>query len=1016
MKLLSFFSVKKLSFLFRSSFFLLVVGTFIVSCSSENSKTQAGSSQSSFGQKTAAALVANLFQNKLLASDACVGSTSSDVVADKKGVVYIKPCGTGNGSSWENAAGVSVLRNTALLSSSVKALWVASGVYTPTDLVKDGTTDLSAFFSLKSGLAIYGGFYGNEKNLNDRNIFGTPSILCGFLDHDSGSCTGGKVQSYQIVKGKNVDSSTILDGFTLTGANSDVGELYVQNKPVGKAGAISLTYSTPTLRNLIIAKNKAVYGAGLFVDANNTKVAVNLEGVFFSDNQAIYGGAIYNQTGAVALKNVVFEFNQAKEIGGAIYSNGVLRLNIGNLTKNKAAYGGGIYAAGSMIVQQTTFDGNSATYGGGVYNNSIFANVVVQSLFIHNDASFGSSIYNNGNSYGLTINSILWDGKNALAGNKLGLYYSITQGQTSQSANLNGNWSNGGSFADHFENLTSQNSPVSYYPIKASSMAKNKGARVWATVEGKFYFFPPYFPSTVESLNNANYSEFTSTPQGWEMRPYQKLPSSAVELTATDVRGFWKEGGDVLPDLGPYEQNAVSKFYLDPSLFGYESFNAEGLSISPTGGVYFKQHDLLSTPKNTLSIGLFFADPKDSLTKNKWRTSFSQSLDDILPYDPTVVKTGLYLSAEEACSQGWENSKTSLYHGYLKEDSARFNRTRGLCEIYDKNGYLVTHFAIRTGLGALYEGTHIFTNEDGRQMLFEKSDASPGSFYTKSQVNVLFKPSLSASNGTFVSLLSANLGWSLKMSGVNFAFDSKNRLTAVQDTTSHTITLSYTAIPSNDASANAYYTELGLKPTEQITLTAKELDSFGAMVTEQMIMLRDQDKRVITVQSQEKPIAYAKQLAFNPPVDGSQQEINRLYFHYNSQELVDYISPSSFMDGDFSKTEQPIKYSLLHFTYNDQQRLYVYANLLETWALLYSPDGLNQGLPLSFQSAMGKSQTQYSYGENQLTQRDATSQELIQDTHYSFFNEQQRIFTADVKQETGMVRLTVSYNSQGEPR
>jgi len=125
------FSFSKTHLRFRSLVFGILCGSFVLSCSSENSKTQAGSSQSSFGQKTAAALVANLSQNKLLSSDACVGSTSSDVVADKKGVVYIKPCGTGNGSSWENAAGVQALLNINKVPSTANSIWLASGIYTP---------------------------------------------------------------------------------------------------------------------------------------------------------------------------------------------------------------------------------------------------------------------------------------------------------------------------------------------------------------------------------------------------------------------------------------------------------------------------------------------------------------------------------------------------------------------------------------------------------------------------------------------------------------------------------------------------------------------------------------------------------------------------------------------------------------------------------------------------------------------------------------------------------------------
>jgi len=151
------------------------------------------------------------------------------------------------------------------------------------------------------------------------------------------------------------------------------------------------------------------------------------------------------------------------------------------------------------------------------------------------------------------LNSILWDGDDAVAGKKIVTYYCLKQGATSQYADSNGNWSNGGTFADHFAPLSHFNSLVNYYPIHGMSV--NKGARVWVDGNGSLYLFPPYFSSSDENLSNSNYTKYSLKGVEWQIQNYQKLPQNAIALTSTDIRKFYR---DILPDLGPYEYNATS--------------------------------------------------------------------------------------------------------------------------------------------------------------------------------------------------------------------------------------------------------------------------------------------------------------------------------------------------------------------------------------------------------------------------------------------------------------------------
>src|SRR5262245_39888750 len=62
-------------------------------------------------------------------------------------------------------------------SATVSEIWVAQGTYYPDEGVGITDNDRSKSFNLKSGLAIYGGFEGNETELDQRSW--APTILSG---------------------------------------------------------------------------------------------------------------------------------------------------------------------------------------------------------------------------------------------------------------------------------------------------------------------------------------------------------------------------------------------------------------------------------------------------------------------------------------------------------------------------------------------------------------------------------------------------------------------------------------------------------------------------------------------------------------------------------------------------------------------------------------------------------------------------------------------------------------------
>jgi len=137
--------------------------------------------------------------------------------------IYVKWDATGNnnGSSWEDA--FTDLQDALAAADSSDQIWVARGVYYPTN----DTTDRDTSFELKNGVALYGGFAGYESSLDERDWETKITVLSGDIDHNDHTDTNGVVidpdsivgnNSYHVVRAESIDSTAILDGFVFTTA------------------------------------------------------------------------------------------------------------------------------------------------------------------------------------------------------------------------------------------------------------------------------------------------------------------------------------------------------------------------------------------------------------------------------------------------------------------------------------------------------------------------------------------------------------------------------------------------------------------------------------------------------------------------------------------------------------------------------------------------------------------------------------------------------------------------------
>lgn len=237
-----------------------------------------------------------------------------------------------NGLSWATAYDQTQLQ-TAINSLSVTGgqVWVAQGLYKPTTNVNDR----NASFTMYSRVAIYGGFSTDTTLVDARNPSRFPTILSGDIDGD-GTLDNN---SFSVVKNRGgliginistVDSTAILDGFTITGGNA-----------VGDGGGISNETASPSFINCAITGNTAEAGGGIYNTYFSRPHFINC---LIATNSAAYGGGMYNYGSAPRLINCVIRNNTAKTDGGGFYSSSAADPDLINctITGNSAPLGGAL--------------------------------------------------------------------------------------------------------------------------------------------------------------------------------------------------------------------------------------------------------------------------------------------------------------------------------------------------------------------------------------------------------------------------------------------------------------------------------------------------------------------------------------------------------------------------------------------------------------------------------------------------------------------------------------------------
>ena len=362
-------------------------------------------------------------------------------------VFYVTPAGAGlkDGSSWANAyEGIQL--QTAIdaaktyseqSSGDIAHVWVATGVYKPTT-----GTDRAISFKMQNLVEIYGGFSGTELQLSDRPAINLSTPSSTTLSGNIGETGDDSDNSCHVVynhSGQNANA--VLDGFVITKGNANT--YVIPGGFIG--GGMSNTNTGPTIRKCYFTENNAIIGGAIYCEvAGPSQSGPVITDCIFSKNKAENGAALaaytyYSGTLNLAITRCTFLLNQASVVGGAFHfgrqEGGAITPVISNCTfsGNSAETGGVINdnVGGSLVFTNCTFTANSATAQGGVSNFGAGTQVYTNCSFLGNLSPEGGVFYTN--QAPSVVNCVFWDngGSNTFvpySGGSVSASYSLFDG------------------------------------------------------------------------------------------------------------------------------------------------------------------------------------------------------------------------------------------------------------------------------------------------------------------------------------------------------------------------------------------------------------------------------------------------------------------------------------------------------------------------------------------------------------------------------------------------------------
>lgn len=269
---------------------------------------------------------------------------------------------SGDGRSWATAK--QTLQAAIDATTTAHQVWAKAGTY-------------SESITLKSGVALYGGFAGAEVQLDDRSTTSNLTII------DGAKARSG-LPAYHVVV-INSGTGQRLDGFTITGGQATGSTMS------GYGGGLycSTTYSNIIIANCTIAGNIATSGGGLYL----SNCGVALTNCIIADNSASTGGGAYTTMATWSADGCVISGNTAAMLGGGLMIYGkCCTLTNCVLSGNIAGSNGGALnwqGWSNSSITNCTFSDNTAGFGGGIYMGSNGNYLTLQNSIFTRNAQYG---------------------------------------------------------------------------------------------------------------------------------------------------------------------------------------------------------------------------------------------------------------------------------------------------------------------------------------------------------------------------------------------------------------------------------------------------------------------------------------------------------------------------------------------------------------------------------------------------------------------------------------------------
>jgi hypothetical protein len=253
---------------------------------------------------------------------------------------YVKTTAIGNCTSWAQACSLTTALNNP---PSGDEIWVQAGTYSTASLV------------LANGVKLIGGFAGTETLASQSNPDSNVTIL-------DGASAGPCVTNINTTVGA---PSAMLRGFTLRNGRDDGSD---------EGGGLVLENSNALVVRCILEENSAThFGGAIVIRGKGSPQFINC--IFRKNGKGATnprdtkgGGAIFVRNGTPLFVNCLFENNQAGE-GGVIHvMDGLASFINCTMASNQATdtYGGAIYdQSGRVTLKNCILWNNTTTRGVG---------------------------------------------------------------------------------------------------------------------------------------------------------------------------------------------------------------------------------------------------------------------------------------------------------------------------------------------------------------------------------------------------------------------------------------------------------------------------------------------------------------------------------------------------------------------------------------------------------------------------------------------------------------------------